>query len=248
MPAHAEGALAGTEHLDLAGLVGLHPEDRLVLADVAEKGTEDQAGIQAPDPLVRGATPVYVVGRGGGASASGPLDPRGLPRADAQSAAGARPEGDGARLAGRGAARRAVPLRGRDPGLPLAGRSRPPSRRLPGRGRRAPAADRGGDEDVRDPGRPRRAGAAAAAGRAHMAHRFIVGETPREAVKPIRHLWEHGAAVSLDLLGEATVTSAEADRYAERCMDAPRDARRRGARLARRARCSRRTRSGRCRA
>jgi RHH-type proline utilization regulon transcriptional repressor/proline dehydrogenase/delta 1-pyrroline-5-carboxylate dehydrogenase len=63
-------------------------------------------------------------------------------------------------------------------------------------------------------------GAAAAAGVRHMAHRFIVGETPREAIRTIRHLWEHGAAVSLDLLGEATVTSAEADRYAERCMDA----------------------------
>ncbi len=63
-------------------------------------------------------------------------------------------------------------------------------------------------------------GAAAAAGVRHMAHRFIVGETPRAALKSIRYLWEHGAAVSLDLLGEATVTSAEADRYAERCMDA----------------------------
>jgi proline dehydrogenase len=63
-------------------------------------------------------------------------------------------------------------------------------------------------------------GAAAAAGVRHMAHRFIVGETPRAALKSIRHLWEHGAAVSLDLLGEATVTQAEADRYAARCMDA----------------------------
>ena len=53
-----------------------------------------------------------------------------------------------------------------------------------------------------------------------MAHRFIVGETPRAAVKSIGRLWEHGAAVSLDLLGEATVTQPEADRYAERCMDA----------------------------
>jgi proline dehydrogenase len=70
--------------------------------------------------------------------------------------------------------------------------------------------------------RPGRAalGAAAAAGVRHMAHRFIVGETPRAAVKTIRHLWEQGAAVSLDLLGEATVTQAEADRYAERCLDA----------------------------
>jgi RHH-type proline utilization regulon transcriptional repressor/proline dehydrogenase/delta 1-pyrroline-5-carboxylate dehydrogenase len=63
-------------------------------------------------------------------------------------------------------------------------------------------------------------GAAAAAGVRHMAHRFIVGETPRAALRSIRHLWEHGAAVSVDLLGEATVTAAEADRYAERCFDA----------------------------
>jgi proline dehydrogenase len=63
-------------------------------------------------------------------------------------------------------------------------------------------------------------GAAAAAGVRHMAHRFIVGETPGAALKTIRHLWEHGAAVSLDLLGEATVTQREADRYADRCMDA----------------------------
>ena len=63
-------------------------------------------------------------------------------------------------------------------------------------------------------------GAAAAAGVRRMAHRFIVGETPRAALRAIRHLWEHGAAVSLDLLGEATVTEAEADRYAARCMDA----------------------------
>jgi proline dehydrogenase len=63
-------------------------------------------------------------------------------------------------------------------------------------------------------------GAAAAAGVRHMAHRFIVGETPKAALKTIRHLWENGAAVSLDLLGEATVTEGEADRYAARCLDA----------------------------
>jgi len=63
-------------------------------------------------------------------------------------------------------------------------------------------------------------GAAAAAGVRRMAHRFIVGETPSAALRSIRHLWEHGAAVSLDLLGEATVTQPEADRYAERCLDA----------------------------
>ena len=63
-------------------------------------------------------------------------------------------------------------------------------------------------------------GAAAAAGVRHMAHRFIVGESPKAALKTIRHLWDNGAAVSLDLLGEATVTQPEADRYAARCMDA----------------------------
>ena len=63
-------------------------------------------------------------------------------------------------------------------------------------------------------------GAAAAAGVRHMAHRFIVGETPKAALKTVRHLWVNGAAVSLDLLGEATVTEAEADRYAARCLDA----------------------------
>ncbi len=63
-------------------------------------------------------------------------------------------------------------------------------------------------------------GAAAAAGVRHMAHRFIVGETPKAGSRAIRQLWESGATVSLDLLGEATVTQAEADRYAARCMDA----------------------------
>jgi proline dehydrogenase len=63
-------------------------------------------------------------------------------------------------------------------------------------------------------------GAAAAAGVRHMAHRFIVGATPRQAVGELRSMWRDGVAASLDLLGEATVTEAEADRYAERCADA----------------------------
>jgi RHH-type proline utilization regulon transcriptional repressor/proline dehydrogenase/delta 1-pyrroline-5-carboxylate dehydrogenase len=63
-------------------------------------------------------------------------------------------------------------------------------------------------------------GMAAVAGVRHMAHRFIVGETPREAMPLVRRLWSEGAAVSVDLLGEATVTVEEADRYAERCADA----------------------------
>jgi RHH-type proline utilization regulon transcriptional repressor/proline dehydrogenase/delta 1-pyrroline-5-carboxylate dehydrogenase len=60
-------------------------------------------------------------------------------------------------------------------------------------------------------------GAAAAAGVKHMAHRFIVAESPAEALSGLRALWEHGVASSVDLLGEATVTTSEADRYASRC-------------------------------
>jgi proline dehydrogenase len=63
-------------------------------------------------------------------------------------------------------------------------------------------------------------GAAAAAGVKHMAHRFIVGETPREAVRVLRGLWERGVASTVDLLGEATVTPSEADVYAGRCREA----------------------------
>jgi proline dehydrogenase len=63
-------------------------------------------------------------------------------------------------------------------------------------------------------------GAAAAAGVRHMAHRFIVGEAPASALGVLRDLWNHGVASSVDLLGEATVTQAEADRYAARCDEA----------------------------
>ena len=51
-------------------------------------------------------------------------------------------------------------------------------------------------------------GAAAAAGVRHMAHRFIVGETPREASGVLEGLWHRGVATCVDLLGEATVTPA----------------------------------------
>jgi len=66
-------------------------------------------------------------------------------------------------------------------------------------------------------------GAAAASGVKHMAHRFIVGEAPASALGVLRHLWERGVASTVDLLGEATVTEAEADRYAERCAAALRE-------------------------
>ncbi len=63
-------------------------------------------------------------------------------------------------------------------------------------------------------------GLAAAGGVRHMAHRFIVGDSPRAALGVLRDLWDDGAASSVDLLGEATVTRAEADRYAARCVEA----------------------------
>jgi proline dehydrogenase len=63
-------------------------------------------------------------------------------------------------------------------------------------------------------------GAAAASGVRHLAHRFIVGETPAAALGVLRHLWARGVASSVDLLGEATVTESEADAYAARCHDA----------------------------
>ena len=69
------------------------------------------------------------------------------------------------------------------------------------------------------PGR-RALGAAATAGVRHMAHRFIVGESPRAALRAIEGQWRDGIGTSLDLLGESTVTQEEADRYAARCEDA----------------------------
>src|SRR4051812_47029794 len=63
-------------------------------------------------------------------------------------------------------------------------------------------------------------GVAAAAGVRHMAHRFIVGEDPKAALGVLKDLWKDGVAATVDLLGEATVTQAEAQRYADRCADA----------------------------
>ncbi len=63
-------------------------------------------------------------------------------------------------------------------------------------------------------------GTAAAAGVKHMARRFIVAEDPGAARGTLRRLWRDGTAASVDLLGEATVTTAEADRYAARCGEA----------------------------
>ena len=49
-----------------------------------------------------------------------------------------------------------------------------------------------------------------------MAEQFVVGTTAREAVAGLHQLWRKGSAFTVDLLGEKTVTEAEADRYASR--------------------------------
>lgn len=49
-----------------------------------------------------------------------------------------------------------------------------------------------------------------------MAHQFIVGTGPTDAVEGLHHLWRQGSAFTVDLLGEKTVTEVEADRYATR--------------------------------
>ena len=49
-----------------------------------------------------------------------------------------------------------------------------------------------------------------------MAQQFIVGTSPRDAVGGLAEQWRKGSAFTVDLLGEKTVTEAEADRYAQR--------------------------------
>ncbi|MGQ0521732.1 MAG: proline dehydrogenase family protein [Actinomycetota bacterium] len=49
-----------------------------------------------------------------------------------------------------------------------------------------------------------------------MAQQFIVGTSPAEAVPGLHRLWRQGSAFTVDLLGEKTVTEADADRYAAR--------------------------------
>ena len=67
---------------------------------------------------------------------------------------------------------------------------------------------------------------AAASGRAaeaavrSMADRFIVGESIDAAVPVLASLWNAGTAVTVDLLGEATVSPAEGAVYARRCLEA----------------------------
>jgi RHH-type proline utilization regulon transcriptional repressor/proline dehydrogenase/delta 1-pyrroline-5-carboxylate dehydrogenase len=60
-------------------------------------------------------------------------------------------------------------------------------------------------------------GRLAAAAVHQMAGAFIVGESPLAAASVLRRLWSRGAAVTVDLLGEATVTHEEGRAYAAAC-------------------------------
>src|SRR5215218_7604229 len=53
----------------------------------------------------------------------------------------------------------------------------------------------------------------------HMAHRFIAGSTPDEALQTVLKLRRQRIAFTADLLGEAVISEAEADLYAQTCLD-----------------------------
>src|SRR5262249_6868324 len=52
-----------------------------------------------------------------------------------------------------------------------------------------------------------------------MARQLIAGATPAEALPRLERLWRAGEAPTVDLLGEKTVTEAEAARYAGRVTE-----------------------------
>ena len=53
-----------------------------------------------------------------------------------------------------------------------------------------------------------------------MARTFIAGATVEEATPRLAALWQQGRSWSVDLLGEATISDREADRYRDRCVAA----------------------------
>lgn len=52
-----------------------------------------------------------------------------------------------------------------------------------------------------------------------MAERFILGETPRKALKALRKIRRQNMAFTADLLGEAAVSELESNRYLERYLE-----------------------------
>ena len=53
-----------------------------------------------------------------------------------------------------------------------------------------------------------------------MARTFIAGSSIEDALPTLGQLWKNGKAWSVDLLGEATISDREADRYRDRCLRA----------------------------
>ncbi|HKT36270.1 MAG TPA: proline dehydrogenase family protein [Nitrospira sp.] len=53
-----------------------------------------------------------------------------------------------------------------------------------------------------------------------MARTFIAGSSIADATPALKHLWSEGKGWSVDLLGEATISDQEADRYRDRCLAA----------------------------
>jgi len=56
-------------------------------------------------------------------------------------------------------------------------------------------------------------------GATHMAHRFIAGATPDEALQTVLRLRRQHVAFTADLLGEAVISEAEAEAYQQTCLD-----------------------------
>jgi RHH-type proline utilization regulon transcriptional repressor/proline dehydrogenase/delta 1-pyrroline-5-carboxylate dehydrogenase len=54
---------------------------------------------------------------------------------------------------------------------------------------------------------------------ADLARQFIAGETVDAALPTLKRLWESGCAFSVDLLGEVTLSRAEADAYEKRYLE-----------------------------
>ena len=57
----------------------------------------------------------------------------------------------------------------------------------------------------------------------HMAKTFIAGASVHESLPALTNLWKNGRAWSVDLLGEATISEQEADRYRDHCLTALRE-------------------------
>lgn len=53
-----------------------------------------------------------------------------------------------------------------------------------------------------------------------MARTFIAGSSVEDALPVLKRAWSEGRGFSVDLLGEATVSEVEADRYRDRCLEA----------------------------